>query len=114
MERGARLSVVNEFLHHPLTPPQRTLYERLLENSESHEIAGHTIIIASSDSTTDDQEISTLAHRLRELLEPSALFLLVTLGTRTQLVARSTTDDIDVSRLPRTSEEGDMPALPPR
>ena len=98
MERGARLSVVNEFLHHPLTPAQRTLYERLLENAESHEIAGHTIIIASSDSTSHDEEISTLAHRLRELLEPSALFLLVTLGTRTQLVARSTTDDIDVSR----------------
>ena len=98
MERGARLSVVNEFLHHPLTPAQRTLYEELLRNSESHEIEGHTIIIASSDAKSCSEEISTLAHRLRELLEPSALFLLVSLGARIQLVARSTTDDIDVSQ----------------
>jgi len=98
VERGARLAVVSRFLHHPLTPAQRTLYEHLLEHSEAYEIEGHTIVIAASEAEGYAEEISTLAHRLRELLEPSALFLLVDLGRRTQLVARSTTDDIDVSQ----------------
>ena len=97
MEQGARLTVVNEFLHHPLAPEQLELYDRLLEQSETHEIEGHNVIVACAQAPNFAEEISTLAHKLRELLEPSALFVLVALDKRVQLVARSTTDDIDVS-----------------
>ena len=99
MEQGAHLSVVNKFIHHPLAPEQRELYERLLEQSETHEIEGHTIIVTWAEAPEFSEEISTLAHKLRELLEPSALFVLVALNTgkRVQLVARSSTDDIDVA-----------------
>lgn len=101
MDQGARLSVVSEFLHHPLTPEQRDLYERLLERSESQEIEGHTIVIAQAETTNYSEEISTLAHRLCDLLDPAGLFVLVGLdkGTRIQLVARSTTEDIDVAKV---------------
>ncbi len=101
MDQGARLSVVNEFLHHPLTPEQQDLYERLLERSESQEIAGHTIVIAQAETTDYSEEISTLAHKLCDLLDPAGLFVLVALdkGTRIQLVARSTTEDIDVAQV---------------
>lgn len=97
MEQGARLSVVNEFLHHPLAPEQLELYDRLLEQSETHEIKGHNVIVACAQASGFAEEISTLAHKLRELLEPSALFVLVALDRHVQLVARSTTDNIDVS-----------------
>jgi len=97
MERGARLAVVNDFLHHPLAPEQRELYERLLEQSEIHEIEGHTIVVAYAQAPEFEEEVSTLAHKLGELLEPAALFVLVTLDGRIQLVARSSSDDIDVS-----------------
>jgi tRNA nucleotidyltransferase (CCA-adding enzyme) len=101
VDQGARLAVVNEFLHHPLAPEQRELYEQLLEQSETHEIEGHSIIIACAEAPEFSEEISTLAHKLRDLLEPSALFVLVALDKdhRIQLVARSTTDDIDVSQV---------------
>lgn len=103
LDRGARLDVVDKFLHHPLAPEQSALYERLLEQSETHEIKGHTIIIAWAEAPEFSEEISTLAHKLRELLEPSALFVLVALnkGKRVQLVARSASDDIDVSLVAR-------------
>jgi tRNA nucleotidyltransferase (CCA-adding enzyme) len=97
MEQGARLELMNEFLHHPLEPEQRQLYERLLKESESHDIDGHTIIIAAQRAPDFTKGLSTLAHKLRDLLEPSALFMFVALDGRIQLVARSTTDDIDVS-----------------
>ncbi len=97
MEQGARLDIANEFIHHPLAPEQRELYDRLLRQSETHEIEGHHVIIAWAEAPDFTEEISTLAHKLRELLEPSALFVLVALDGRIQLVARSTTDDIDVS-----------------
>jgi tRNA nucleotidyltransferase (CCA-adding enzyme) len=97
MEQGASLAVVNKFIHHPLAPEQRELYEQLLEQSETHEIEGHTVILAWAEAPEFTEEISTLAHKLRELLEPAALFVLVGLDKHIQLVARSTTDDIDVS-----------------
>jgi tRNA nucleotidyltransferase (CCA-adding enzyme) len=97
MEQGAHLAVVNEFIHHPLAPEQRELYDRLLEQSEAHEIEGHTVIVSCAEAPEFSEEISTLAHKLRELLEPSALFVLVALDGNIQLVARSTTEDIDVS-----------------
>ena len=96
MEQGARLDLVNEFLRHPLGPEQRKLYERLLEGSETHSVEGHTII-AAERAPGFTEGLSTLAHKLRDLLEPSALLMLVALDGRVQLVARSTTDDIDVS-----------------
>lgn len=99
MEQGARLSEANKFLHHPLAPEQRELYEQLLEQSETHEIEGHHILLAWANAPRFDEEISTLAHKLRDLLEPSALFVLVGLNDHVQMVARSATDDIDVSAI---------------
>lgn len=100
IEQGANLAIANEFLHHPLAPAQRALYETLLEQSETHQVEGHTIVIAWAEAPPGlDEEISTLAHKLRELLEPAALFVLVGLDGRIQLVARSSIEDIDVAHI---------------
>ena len=99
LECGANLSQVREFLQHPLSDAQRALYDRLVEAAQSHEINGHTVAIATASSTEHLDEISTLAHRLRDLLEPDALFILVTFDGHTQIVARSTVDAIDVGAI---------------
>jgi tRNA nucleotidyltransferase (CCA-adding enzyme) len=101
MEQGARLALVDEFLHHPLGSEQRKLYERLLKESKTYDIDGHTIIIATERAPGFTEGLSTLAHKLRDLLEPSALFMIVALDGRIQMVARSTTDDVDVSTVAR-------------
>ncbi|MBN1260366.1 MAG: CBS domain-containing protein [Anaerolineae bacterium] len=102
LDRGASLEIVNNFLHHPLTPGQQWLYEQLLDRLETLQIEGHAVAVSWAQAPEGmDEEISTLAHKLRDLLEPSALFLLVGLDGNTQLVARSTTDDIDVSEVAR-------------
>ena len=44
-------------------------------------------------------EISTLAHKLRDLFDPAGLFVLVALNGMVQLVARSTSDAVDVASL---------------
>ncbi len=98
LERGADLETVADFLHHPLTAGQRRLYEALLDHLETVQIGGHAIVIAWADAPPGlEEEISTLAHKLRDLLDPSALFILVGMDGRTQMVARSTTEDIDVA-----------------
>ncbi len=99
LEQGANLEVVNRFLHIPLTPEQRALYQQLVENCHSYQFAGHSVIIAAARAAQYVDEVSVLAHRLRDLYEPEGLFLLVDQGDRIQLVARSTSDAIDVGAI---------------
>jgi len=101
LEQGANLDVVNEFLHRPLSEAQAQLYGRLVEAAEFHEFAGQTVVVATARAADHLEEISTLAHKLRDLYEPSALFLVVVLDAGVQMVARSNSDAIDVAEIAR-------------
>ena len=96
LEQNASLDVARQFLNYPLSDSQRALYDRLTDVFETHEIEGRTIMIAVAQAEGYVEEVSTLAHKLRDLFEPDALFLVVVMDDHTQLVARSTTDAIDV------------------
>jgi tRNA nucleotidyltransferase (CCA-adding enzyme) len=96
VEHGANLDVVNEFLHHPLTRGQQALYHQLVASSEPHEFSGQAVVIACATAMDYVEEISTLAHKVGDLFEPHAVFLLVDLGDRIQMVARSSSAGIDV------------------
>lgn len=99
LENGASLRVASDFLNHPLTLPQQTLYDSLRASAEHHTIHGHAIVIACGDAQGMDEELSTIAHKLRDLLDPDALFVLVATRGGVQLIARSTTDQIDVAAI---------------
>jgi tRNA nucleotidyltransferase (CCA-adding enzyme) len=98
-EQGANLAVVSDFLHHALTDQQLALFEALLDSAEVIDFAGHTVVIATATAEGYVEEISTLAHKIRDLYDPAGLFLLVDLGEHLQLVARSTTDAVDVGHI---------------
>jgi tRNA nucleotidyltransferase (CCA-adding enzyme) len=99
VEHGANLVVVSEFLHHALTEQQLALYDALLDSAEVLDFSGHTIVVAMATAEGYVEEISTLAHKIRDLYDPAGLFLLVDLGEHLQLVARSTTDAVDVGHI---------------
>ncbi|RUA15642.1 MAG: polynucleotide adenylyltransferase, partial [Clostridia bacterium] len=99
LEQGAKLDVVRDFLHHPLSPGQQRLLERLYDVAEVHEINGYTVIQTAARIEEPVEEISTLAHKLRDLYEPDALFLLVAMDDAVQVVARSTTNNIHVGEI---------------
>ncbi len=96
LEQGARLEVVDEFLDPELSEAQLALYDQLRATAETHQVHGQPIVIASAESPEPVEEISALAPRLLGLLDPAGLFLLVRLRGHVQLVARSTTDRVDV------------------
>jgi tRNA nucleotidyltransferase (CCA-adding enzyme) len=98
-EHGANLSVVSDFLHHALTEQQLVLYDALLDSAQAIDFAGHTVVVATATAEGYVEEISTLAHKIRDLYDPAGLFLLVDLGEYLQLVARSTTDAVDVGHV---------------
>jgi tRNA nucleotidyltransferase (CCA-adding enzyme) len=98
-EQGANLSVVSDFLHHPLTEQQLALYNALLDSAQAIDFGGHNIVVATARAKDYVEEISALAHKIRDLYDPAGLFLLVDLGEHLQLVARSTTDAVDVGHI---------------
>jgi tRNA nucleotidyltransferase (CCA-adding enzyme) len=112
---GASLHIAADYLNPPLSAEQRELFERLLQTTESHEIEGLQVALCMGHAPPGVEEVSTLAHRLRDLFDPDVLLVLVDLGTHAQLVARSATDRLDVAHLmsqfgggghPRAAAEG--------
>ncbi|GAB4268180.1 MAG: CBS domain-containing protein [Candidatus Promineifilaceae bacterium] len=100
LEQGARLNVARRFLRVALTPAQQALYEALTQNVTWVEMAGQMIAVACATAVDGfDDEISSVAHRLRDVLSPAALIVLVQLGADVQLVARSASDFVDVSTI---------------
>lgn len=106
VEKGASLEIVSDYINHPLSQAQQLIYEELRANAESLIIHGHSIIVAQADATNLQEELSSLAHKLRDLLDPDALFLLLTTSGGVQIIARSTDDHIDVSAVLAEFEGG--------
>ena len=104
LEQGASLKIAADFLNPPLSTDQRKLYEELLDHAQTQHVNGHRIVVACGDASQVDEEISTLAHKLRDLLDPDALFVIVSTKDGVRIVARSTSDAIDVSSV--TAEFG--------
>jgi len=99
LEQGADLQIATNFLNQPLSTSQQKLYDKLLQNSEHIHTHGFTIVIVSGDSKDMDEELSSIAHKLRDFLDPDALFMLVTTRGGVQIIARSTCDNIDVAEI---------------
>ncbi len=101
MDQGASLKIAANFLNPPLSAAQRLLYDRLLASAESLHIHGHTVVNVTGHAEDMNEEISSIAHKLRDLLDPDALFVLVTTRDGVRIIARSTSDQIDVARIAR-------------
>ena len=99
LEQGASLSLAAEFINHPLSKDQQKIYDELRSRLETHNINGHAIMVACGDAYELDEELSTVAHKLRDLMDPDALFLVVRTRSGVQLIGRSTSDHIDVAEI---------------
>lgn len=102
LEHGAQLNVARRFLNVPLTERQRQLYDALIRNVVWVDLEDLQIALISAVAPSGfDDEISSVAHRLRETLTPDGLFVMVQLGDGVQLVARSSVDEIDAGMVAR-------------
>jgi tRNA nucleotidyltransferase (CCA-adding enzyme) len=99
LERGASLRIADDFLNHPLSAEQRRLYEDLLASAQTSDLQGLAIVVACAEAEGLVDEISTLAHKLRDLFDPAGLFVIVALNGSIQIVARSTTDLLNVGQV---------------
>ena len=101
LEQGADLNLVSRYLNPPLTNAQQQLFDRLVANLTTHTIEGFEILVASADAFDLNDEISSVAHKLRDFMDPDGIVLVVSTRQGVRLVARSTTDNLDVGLLAR-------------
>ncbi len=97
VDQGANLTVVSSFLNPPLSDEQRQVYDCLLASAETITIHGQKVIISLADAGEMQDEISTVAHKLRDLLDPDGLFILTRTQEGIRLVARATNDRINAA-----------------
>ncbi len=99
LEQGANLYILNEFLNRPLREDQLRVYNQLVNTTRVYEIHGWPVVVAWAESEGYVEEISTLAHRLMDLYDPAALFLVVQMGGMVQVVARSDAEAVSASEV---------------
>ena len=101
LEQGASLSLAADFINHPLSQEQQLIYDELRNQMKSYPVHGHIIMIACGDAQELEEELSSVAHKLRDLMDPEALFILVRTRSGVQMIGRSTSDAIDVADISR-------------
>ncbi len=77
LAQGADPDILSHYLYPPLSKSQRELYDRLLRAVETTNVEGQTILTAKANALDVKDEISSVAHKLRDVLNPDALLLLV-------------------------------------
>jgi len=109
LEQGANLEIVARFLRAPLAPDQQELYERLVNEAEIIRIHERAVLIAAVRLERYVEELASVIHRLVDLFDPDAAFLLTEHEHNVQVIARSTTDAIDVGAIVRGLQGGGHP-----
>jgi tRNA nucleotidyltransferase (CCA-adding enzyme) len=101
LEMGANLRIINRFLNPPLSPDQDRIYQRMLEHQDICQINGQRILFTYANAEDIQEEISSIAHKIRDQIEPDALFMVAKTSEGYRVVARSRTERINVNQVTR-------------
>jgi len=100
-ERSRVLSLMDKYLRQPLSEEQMAIYAALVENGEIYQFHGYAVFIAAIHLSGYVEELSTPVHKVNDLLDPDASFMIFAIDNGAQLIARSNTDAIDVGEIAR-------------
>lgn len=109
LEQGAVLDTVRRFMTKPLNIEQQALLEQLMDSIDSRSIHGYDLSVCTATSDKIIDNINTVVRVLRDILDVSALIVLVAMPEHVQLIARSTTDAINVGQLAEYFDGGGHP-----
>lgn len=109
VEHGAVLDTIRRFLASPLNAEQQDLFESLLESADNRSIHGYDVTVCTARTDKTIEGINGVAHRLRDVLDTVALFVIVAMPDYTQMVCRSIDDAIHVGEVARHFGGGGHP-----
>ena len=101
VSRGADADVVERYVSRELRPDQIEVLSQLLHATEVHHFGRVSVMVATALVPSYVPDVAILAHQLRDLRLHDAVFILVQMGRRIQMVARSRSEDLDVGEVAR-------------
>ena len=99
LERGANLNNVADFITQELTAEQISLLNDLLKSLKTTDLKGVEVSIAHSSVDHYIGDIAVLAHMMRDMENLQALFIVVGMGSRVYIVARSRIPEVNVGEI---------------
>ena len=96
LRQGGSLSTVGDFMTQELTSEQVSLPNDLLKSLQTTPLNGVDISIAQASVDYYIGDIAVLAHMMRDMENLEALFLVVEMGNRVYIVARSRIPEVNV------------------
>jgi len=102
LKKGGNLNIVAKFIKRELNPEEIDLLNELLHSARDYVIQDMRIKIARASRDSYIGDVSYLAHKIRDIEEMDALFLLVMMEDRVHIIARSRVPEIDVSEIIQT------------
>ena len=99
LERGANLNEVADSIGKELTAEQVSLLNDLLNSLKTTSLKGVEISIAQASVDRYVGDIATLAHMIRDMENLQALFLVVSMGDRVYVIARSRVPEVRVGEI---------------
>jgi tRNA nucleotidyltransferase (CCA-adding enzyme) len=99
LEHGASLNTVADFITQELTAEQISLLNDLLKSLKTSSFNGIDISVAHSSVDYYIGDIAVLAHMMRDMENLDVLFIVVGMGPRIYIVARSRLPEVDVGEI---------------
>ncbi len=99
LSRGANLNTVSDFITQELTAEQVSLLNDLLKSLKSTDLNGVQVSIAHASVDHYIGDIAVLAHMMRDMENLQALFIVVGMGSRVYIVARSRIPEVNVGEI---------------
>jgi tRNA nucleotidyltransferase (CCA-adding enzyme) len=99
LERGANLNEVADSIGKELTAEQVSLLNDLLNSLKTTSLKGVEVSIAQASVDEYVGDIATLAHMIRDMENLQALFLVVSMGDRVYVIARSRVPEVRVGEI---------------
>ncbi len=106
LKQGANLNVVKTFLEREPSREQLGLLNDLLESAREYEVSGFLVQIAQASRDEYIPDAAMVTHKLRDILDCDALFVLLRMEDRIHVIGRSRVAEIDVAEILRHFEGG--------
>ncbi|MBS1112021.1 MAG: polyA polymerase family protein [Nitrospirae bacterium] len=110
LKKGANLNIVSGYMKRELGAEEIDLLNELIHSSKNYLIHDIRVKIAKASRDKYIGDVAYLAHKLRDIEETDALFLLVMMDERIQLIGRSHTPEVDASEIAQPFGGGGHPS----
>ncbi len=99
ISQGAMLNVVSDFVSRELTPEQVSVLNGLIEAAASYDINGVRVVISAMAVSHYMPDLANLAHKMRDMESLDALFLVVQMEDKTQIIARCRIPQVNAGKM---------------